>query len=689
MFKQLISAILMTTIATAQHDPFQWLEEIDGEKQLAWVEEQNAITLNALTNHPKFTSVYEKTLEIMNSDARIPYPGLRGEFVYNFWQDQTYPRGVWRRTTLEEYRKENPAWENMLDIAKLADKEDESWSYKGVDVLTPDYDVALVKLSRGGGDAVVVREFDMKRKAFIEDGFKLDEAKTRVSWLDRDTLLVGTDFGEGSMTSSGYPRQVKKWKRGTPLTEAELIFEGKNEDVAVGAFVQVTADRKYTVVYRNISFYESEYYAYENGKLIKLDLPLDADPSGFFKGHLLVRPKKEWKTKGQTLASGSLVALDYVILLKGEHKAHVLFQPSEKDSLGDVSFTKNQVLIRIFKGGRFDELDFQTLENGEWKKQEADVPEYGTLSVISADDFSDRFFLSYESALSPSKLIFYTQADAEPVDMKSMPAFFDASKFEVKLHEAISKDGTPIPYSVVFPKTGKMDGSTPTLLYGYGGFEISLRPSYSPVMGATWLENGGAFAVANIRGGGEFGPAWHEAARKENKQKSYDDFIAISEDLIKRGYASPKTLGIQGGSNGGLLVGAVTMQRPELYSAVVCEVPLLDMKRYHKLLAGASWMAEYGDPDNPEEWKFISPYSPYQNISKDRNYPKMLIKTTTRDDRVHPGHARKMAAKLEAMGHPVFYFENTEGGHGSGVTNEQRAKANSLSYVYLLKMLKK
>ncbi|MDF7823003.1 prolyl oligopeptidase family serine peptidase [Pontiellaceae bacterium B12227] len=685
--KILLGALIMTaSISNANEDAFQWLEEVDGKEAMAWVEKQNEATQNVLTNHPKYKEVYSKTLEILNSKERIAYPGIRGKYLYNFWQDETYPRGVWRRTTPDEYSKDNPEWEDILDIAKLAVKENESWSYKGVDVLDPDHDIALVKLSRGGGDAVVIREFDIEKKAFIESGFKLKEAKTRVAWLDRDTLLVGTDFGKGSLTSSGYPRQIKKWKRGTPLSEAKLIFEGETNDVSAGTFVQQTPDRSYAMVYRGISFYEYEYRAYEQGKLIKLDLPLTVDLSGIFKGHLLVQPKKDWTVAGTTIAGGSLAALNYEALLKGKHEVTVLFQPSEKDSLGDVSSTRDQLVVRVFKGGRFDEFHRHTLKGGKWCSEKIAAPDFGTLSVVSADDYSDRFFFTHESALSP-RALYYSDNAGKISRSKSMPAFFNGDNFKVELHEAISKDGTSIPYSIVFPKSGKMDGTTPTLLYGYGGFEISLRPRYSPVMGSTWLANGGAFVVANIRGGGEFGPAWHEAARKENKQRSYDDFIAVSEDLITRGYCSAKTLGIQGGSNGGLLVGAVSMQRPDLYEAVICAVPLLDMKRFSKLLAGASWMAEYGDPDIPAEWATISKYSPYHNLSKDRNYPKIFFKTTTRDDRVHPGHARKMAAKMDSLGKPFFYFENTEGGHGAGVTNEQRAMSESLGYVYLLKML--
>ncbi|MDF7809192.1 prolyl oligopeptidase family serine peptidase [Pontiellaceae bacterium B12219] len=679
----------MTTLTThAQEDPFLWLENVDGEKALEWVNQQNAATTNALTQQPEYQRIYEDTLKILNSKERIAYPGIRGNFAYNFWQDETYPRGVWRRTELNKYLAGKPEWEDLIDFSELSEQEGENWSFKGVEVLKPGFDICLVKLSRGGGDAVVVREFDINKKAFVEGGFKLPEAKTRVAWLNRNTLLVGTDFGERSMTDSGYPRIVKKWKRGILLKDAEVIYEGKKSDVSVGAYVQHTAGRKYVLISRGITFYETEYRALKGGKLIKLDLPKDAEVSGIFKNHLLVQPKKEWKVAGKTLSAGSLVALNYDQLLQGKHEVKILFQPSERESLGSVSSTENQVLVNVFKGGRYDELFSHTFENETWKKEQVKTPEHGTLSMISADDFSDRFFLTYESMLTPRTLYFSDAMHSELTKAKSLPAFFDAEKYRVEFQEAVSKDGTKIPYTVVLSKTAKLDGSNPTLLYGYGGFEISLQPHYSPVMGTCWLAEGGIYVVANIRGGGEFGPKWHQAAQKENKQRSYDDFIAVSEDLIQRGYCTHKTLGIQGGSNGGLLVGAVTMQRPDLYNAVVCAVPLLDMKRFNKLLAGASWMGEYGNPDLPEEWAYISKYSPYQNLSKDRKYPKIFFKTSTRDDRVHPGHARKMAAKMESYGQPFFYYENTEGGHGAGVTNEQRAMMDSLGYAYLLMMLK-
>lgn len=679
---------MMAMVTTAQEDPFLWLEEVDGEKAMEWVEQQNTATTNVLKQHPKFGQVYNKTLEILNSKERIAYPAIRGDHVYNFWQDETYPRGVWRRTKLEAYLKDAPEWEILLDLSKLSEKEGENWSFKGVDTLHPDFDICMLRLSRGGGDAVVSREFNIGEKAFVQGGFVLEEAKSDTSWLDRDTLLVGTDFGEGSMTASGYPRQVKKWTRGTPLEKAGLVFEGKHDDVSVRSFVQNTVARKYAVITRGISFYESEYHAYETGKLIKLDLPLDVDVSGFFKGHLLAKPKKDWNVGGRKVVGGSLLALDYHALLQGKHEFKVLFKPTERDSLGAVSSTENLILVRVFKGGRYDLLIQHSFDKGKWTVDHVAAPEHGTLSVVSADDYSDRLFLTHESALSP-RTLYYSKDTKEFSKVKSLPEFFNGNDFKVEFHEAASKDGTMIPYSIVLPRAAKLDGSNPTLLYGYGGFEISLRPGYSPVMGATWLANGGAFAVANIRGGGEFGPAWHQAALKENRQRAYDDFIAVSEDLIQRGYCSPKTLGVKGGSNGGLLVGVVATQRPELYEAVICAVPLLDMKRFNKLLAGASWMAEYGNPDIPEEWAYIGNYSPYQNLAKDGDYPKIYFTTTTRDDRVHPGHARKMAARMEQFGHPFFYFENTEGGHGAGVTNEQKAMMESLGYVYLLKMLSK
>ena len=665
-------------------DSFLWLEEVDGEKALAWVNEQNAATIGVLTNQPAYEKIYDKTLDILNSQERIAYPSVRGEHVYNFWQDEEYPRGVWRRALLADYLNNAPDWEVLLDISALSEKEGEQWSFKGIAVLEPDFDRCLLKLSRGGGDAVVIREFDIEKKVFVKDGFAMKEAKSRVSWLDRDTLLVGTDFGEGSMTASGYPRLVKKWKRGEPLSEAELIFEGENADVSVGAFVHHAPERTYAMVSRAISFYESEYRALENGKLIKLDLPLDAEISALWKNHVLLSLKSDWKNH----AGGSLVALDYDALLKGKHEIATLFTPTERDSLGAVSTTKNQVLIRVFKGGRYDELFSHSLKDGAWSAEKVSAPKHGTLSVISADDHSDRYFLTHESVLTPRTLYHVADRAAEVRKIKSLPEFFNAAQFRVEFHEAVSKDGTKIPYSVALSKAAKLDGTNPTLQYGYGGFEISLRPRYSPVMGSTWLAEGGVYVVANIRGGGEFGPAWHQAARKENKQRSYDDFIAVSEDLIARGYCSAKTLGVQGGSNGGLLVGAVATQRPDLYEAVVCAVPLLDMKRFNKLLAGASWMGEYGNPDLPAEWEYIQKYSPYHNLKKDAAYPKIFFKTSTRDDRVHPGHARKMAAKMAALGHEFYYFENTEGGHGAGVTNEQRAIMECLSYAYLLKTLK-
>ncbi len=688
VFFLLTMTALATNAKTPNDDPFLWLEEVDGAKALAWVNQQNAATTGVLTNHPKFKEVYDKTLEILNSKERIAYPSVRGEHVYNFWQDEQYPRGVWRRTPLSDYANENPSWETLVDFSALSEKEGENWSFKGVDVHRPDNDICMVRLSRGGGDAVVSREFDLEKKAFVENGFVLEEAKSDTSWLDRDTLLVGTDFGENSMTASGYPRVVKKWRRGTPLSAAELVFEGERDDVSVRSFVQVAADRKYVVVSRGISFYEGEYHALENGELIKLDLPLDADLNGFFKGHALVQTKSDWTVAGQTVRGGSLVAVAYEPLLEGKHEIDALFTPTARDSLGSVASTENQLIVRVFKGGRHDELFRHAFVDGTWTAEKMVAPELGTLSIISADDDSDRFFLTHESALEPRSLYYSPSIGASMVKMKSLPAFFAAEDYRVELHEAASKDGTMIPYTVVLPKAAKLDGANPALLYGYGGFEISLRPSYSPVMGSTWLANGGVFVTANIRGGGEFGPAWHQAARKENKQRSYDDFIAVSEDLIARGYCSAKTLGVQGGSNGGLLVGVVATQRPDLYEAVVCAIPLLDMMRYNKLLAGASWMAEYGNPDVPEEWAYIRKYSPYQNLAKDGDYPKILFTTSTRDDRVHPGHARKMAAKMEWFGLPFFYYENTEGGHGAGVTTEQRALTDSLERVYLLKMLK-
>ncbi len=667
-------------------DPYLWLEDVEGEKALDWVKQHNEASLAVLKAQPGFDETFEKALAILNSDQRIAYPSLRGKYLYNFWQDAKNERGLWRRTTLEEYLKPSPQWETLLDIDKLSQAESQQWVFKSATGLHPDYELYLVSLSPGGGDAVVVREFDAVAKRFVKDGFYLPEAKSSVSWKDRDTVYVETDFGPGSLTESGYPRIAKKWKRGTPLTEAETIFEGQAEDVAAGCSVINTPERQYDVIQRAITFYTSHMYVIEQGRPIKLDIPDDADFGGFFKNQMLVRLKTDWTVGPTTYKQGALISIDYDKYLQGERAFTVIVEPDARSNIASYSNTENLLLVNMLNNVR-SELYRYRFEDGAWKRDKVDTPQFGTLSVASTDEQSDQYFFNYQDFLTPSSL-YYVSGDQAMKKVNSLPAFFDSNGLEAEQLEAISKDGTRIPYFVVRPKSMKADGSNPTLLYGYGGFEISLRPSYGAVQGTGWLTKGGVYVLANIRGGGEFGPGWHQAALKENRQRAYDDFIAVAEDLVRRKITSPPHLGIMGGSNGGLLVGAMFTQRPDLFKGVVCAVPLLDMKRYHHLLAGASWMAEYGDPDVPEEWAYISKYSPYQNVSADSEYPQVFFYTSTKDDRVHPGHARKMVAKMEGLGHKVYYYENIEGGHAAASTNRQRALTSALTYAYFWMQLK-
>jgi prolyl oligopeptidase len=681
------AAVLAPCLAVAQEqsDPYQWLEEVEGQKAMAWVKEQNARSEKELQGTPEYAPTYAKALEILDSKDRIASPSLMGPLVYNFWQDPEHERGIWRRTTIGSYRSSTPAWETVLDIDALNQAEGKQWVWKGGNCLPPAYARCLVSLSRGGGDAVEIREFDTVAKAFVPGGFLVPEAKNSVTWRDADTLWLGTDFGAGSLTTSGYPRIVKVWRRGTSMTEARTIFEGKLEDMAAGGSTLFTSEGSYDIIVRVPAFFQAETYLVLGGRLVKVDVPLDADMSGIFKDHLLVSLRSDWSVGGATYREGSLLSIALDDLLQGKRGFAVVFEPSQRVSLSDVSTTRDRVIMTTLDNviSRMYRL---TLADGAWSREEVTLPGMGNARVSSTSDETDVFFFSYSDFLTPNSLYFSESGKAEKV--KSLPAFFDATGMTVAQHEATSKDGTKIPYFVVMPRGFVADGTAPTLLHGYGGFEISSVPRYNGVDGAAWLARGGVWVEANIRGGGEFGPAWHKAAMKENHYRNFDDFIAVAEDLVARKITSPRHLGIMGGSQGGLLVGGTFTKRPDLFNAVVCQVPLADMQRYNKLLAGASWMAEYGNPDLPAEWAYIKTWSPYHNLTKDAKYPKVFFWTTTRDDRVHPGHARKMVAKMQALGHLVYYFENTEGGHGSGSTNKQRAHIDALEYAYLWKMLK-
>lgn len=671
-------------------DPNLWLEEVQGDKALAWVRERNAVSTALLQAQPLFADNRAKVLEVLNNRDQIPRVTRRGDYLYNFWRDAKNPRGLWRRTHLEEYRKVQPKWDVLIDLDALGKAENENWVWGGSDCLAPDYNRCLISVSRGGADAKVTREFDIAKREFVKDGFYLPEAKSQLDWVDINTVYVGTEFGPGSMTRSGYARIIKRWKRGTPISEAQFVYEAKESDVAAFATVDKTPNFERTIFGRSADFYNTEINVLVDGKLVKIDKPSDASLSWQREWAFLLL-KSDFKVAERAYKSGSLLAIKFDALMRGERSFELLFEPTATRSLSrsGPTTTRDFLLLNILDNvsGRIEELQYL---GGKWQRREVKAPSPGALGAVGMHDpfvkddpLANHYSMSYLDFLTPASLYLSKAGSDERELLKRNPTFFDSTGMRAEQRFATSKDGTQVPYFVVYPKGVKTDGTNPTVLYGYGGFQISMTPFYSGGWGTTWLQRGGVFVVANIRGGGEFGPTWHQSAIKQNKQKSYDDFAAVAEDLIKAGITKSQHLGIMGGSNGGLLVGAVMVQRPELFGAVVCSVPLLDMQRYHKLLAGNSWMAEYGNPEKADEWAYISQYSPYHNVKKGVKYPKVLFATSTRDDRVHPGHARKMAARMLEQGHDVLYFENIEGGHGGASNNEQRANLVALENTFL------
>ncbi len=672
----------------ADVDPNQWLEGVEDAKALEWVKAQNADSVDELTRSGDFKRIEARTLEILDSDARIPYVSKQGDQFYNFWRDAKNPRGLWRRTTLAEYRKPEPQWEVVLDLDALAKAEDKNWVFAGASCLEPKYKRCLLELSIGGADANVVREFDTADKSFIKDGFTLAEAKSNVSWVDEDTLFVGTDFGPGSMTDSGYPRVAKRWKRGTPLSEAQPIFEGDSKDVAAFAYADTTPGFELQGLVRQTTFFSNEAYLLRDGKTIQVDKPADANMNAH-RGWMFLELRSDWTVGGKTWVAGSLLVINLEKFLGGDRNFEALFTPNERTSLAGYSPTRGHVILNELDNVRNRLYVLTPGEQGWSREPLAGMPEFGTVSADAVDsNESDAYFVTVTDYLTPTSLYYGEVGKGAPEKLKSLPGYFDTEGLEVSQHEAKSKDGTRVPYFQVSMKAVKLDGKNPTVLYGYGGFEVSMTPNYSAGIGDAWLSKGGVYVVANIRGGGEFGPKWHQAALKANRNKAYEDFIAVAEDLIARKLTSTPHLGINGGSNGGLLMGNMLTMRPDLFGAIVCQVPLLDMQRYHKLLAGASWMGEYGDPDVPAEWAYLKNYSPYHNVKKDVVYPRTLFTTSTRDDRVHPGHARKMVAKMKEQGHDVLYYENIEGGHGGAANNQQRAYMTALAWTFFSRELR-
>ena len=681
--------------ASDSDDEFLWLEEVQGDRALDWVRERNAHSQGVLQAAPGFEALRADIQAVLDATDQIPYVQRRGAWLYNLWKDAGHPRGLWRRTTLAEYRLPAPNWETVLDLDALAATEGENWVWAGATWLGPEYRRCLLALSRGGADAKVVREFDAVERAFVDGGFTLPEAKSLVEWIDIDHVYVGTDFGPGSMTRSGYPRIIKHWQRGLPLATARTVFEAEFRDVSASVSVDRTPGFERTVFARSPDFYTSRVSLLQGTRLVPVDKPVDARLS-FWKDRVLIELRSDWNLGQTHWPQGSLLLGDAAAYLKGQRQFKALFTPSAGCALMSCTTTRS-TLVMTLSDQVSSRLQAWQVDRGHWQLRDIALPPLATVSasalhdpLLPSDDLAEAYQLGVAGFLQPESLqLGHTTKDGFET-LKARPALFDASGMRVEQHWATSRDGTRVPYFVVWPAGAAADGDNPTLLYGYGGFEVPLLPVYSGGIGRAWTGRGGVYVQANIRGGGEFGPGWHQAAIGANKQRSYDDFAAVAEDLIARQITQPRRLGIKGGSNGGLLVGAVMTQRPELFNAVVCQVPLLDMRRYHRLLAGASWMAEYGDPGRAQDWAWIARYSPYHRVrhaDQGARYPKVLFTTSTRDDRVHPGHARKMAARMQAYGHELLYWENLEGGHGGAANNAQRAHMTALEYSFLWQQL--
>ena len=661
-------------------DPYLWLEEVEGDAALQWVNSQNEITQARYTNSERFNETYQFLLDEYNSDDRIPYAYVQNGEMYNFWRDESNVRGIWRKTSIEKYQEEKVEWEVIIDVDQLAKDEDKNWVWRGADCLAPNYERCLIRLSDGGKDAVVVREFNLISKSFIDDGFATLESKQYFSWVNQDQILIATNFGEGSMNESGYPSQVRLWDRNQDIGDAREVFQGDYQKIFSFPFSSIRPDGNYFGILEGPTFFTKVLYLFNNDELVKLELPLKMDVYGTYENLLIISLAENW----QGFDIGSLVAVNLDDALAQNISVDsltLLFEPSEKRFLRSVSIGANQILVSVLDNISGQVFQLQKV-GSSWIENQVRGFEGGMLSVSSIDEWSNHTFLNSQGFTQPSSL-YYSNGSKEFKKIKSVPSKFDPEKYNVEQLYAVSKDGTQIPYFQISNIGMEKNSTNPTLLYGYGGFEISQTPSYLSAFSRSWLDSGGVYVIANIRGGGEYGPKWHQSALKENRQRAYDDFIAVAEKLIDSKITSPRHLGIRGGSNGGLLVGATFTQRPDLFNAVVCAVPLLDMFRYDKLLAGASWVDEYGDPDNADEWEFISKYSPYQNVYEDKEYPEVYFYTSTKDDRVHPGHARKMAKKMIDQGHKVIYYENVEGGHSAAANLKQSAYMSTLQLEYL------
>lgn len=674
-------------------DPYLWLEDVEGKKPLDWVRSQNDRSLKELEGTSAFAALKEDALSILTSDARLPLGRIHNGAVYNFWQDDTHVRGVWRRASTDTYRAGDPKWETLIDFDQLAKDEDRNWIRGATTCLAPEYRHCMVEISDGGKDAGIWREFDTVDKKFVEGGFFIPEAKSNISWFDKDMLIVGTDTGEGSLTDSGYPRTLRAWERGAELVDAPLIFEGEAQDVSISANVERDGDKTHLFIWRAKTFFEYEYTHVEGeGPSKVLPLPLNSNLQGVLNGQAIYFLREDWSYNDETFAQGSVVAYNL-----DSGSAETVFEAGDTQSIEDIEVGKTGLVVQYLDNVVGKAVRLQRKRRGSWSSKQIKLPDNGMVSIVSAGGGTDDAMLSFESMTVPDGL-YYVTAKNKVEKIQETPALYDAENVVVEQRFATSSDGTKVPYFLMAKKDVLKAGDAPTVQYGYGGFLAAQlpqyysdpgRPQHGALGGKMWVNRGGVLVISNIRGGSEFGPRWHEAALKENRQRSFDDFIAISEHLIETGVTSADKLGAIGRSNGGLLMGAILTQRPDLYAAIDIGVPLFDMKRYNKLLAGASWMGEYGNPDIEDEWAYISLYSPYQLLEADQGYPKVLFYTSTKDDRVHPGHARKAAAKLADLGYDFFYYENIEGGHGGTANQEQLAYRTALEYAYFMHMLMK
>lgn len=695
----LASALVVSCSSTSNHggrhaaseEEYLWLEEVEGPKALAWAKERNEETFKTLKNDPRYAGIEADVRKITLAKDRVPSPSLSGGMIRNYWQDEKNVRGLWRRTSIKNYAKDKIDWEILLDLDALATAENENWVWKGANCLPPKLERCLLSLSRGGKDAVVVREYDLATKKFVDGGFTVPEAKNRVSWIDADNVYVSTDFGPGSMSKSGYAIVTKEWKRGTALSEAKEVYRTSVEDVSSTAYAYFAGGKVYHLRERGVSFFEEELQLRDdNGQYAVIPMPIDSMFKGIFAKELLFELRKDLEVGKKKYVAGTLLALPVKAVFdgRGQKALTEVFRPTKKIFLSSLAFTKDAVLLNVQDNVKGKILRLNRNGSGKWTSRPLPLGKNGVALVSGAEDDRSEYLAYYYDFMTP--YTFYvgrTDRSSPPKKIKTYPARFNGAGLKSEQWEATSKDGTKIPYFIVYPKNLAFDGKAPTVLYAYGGFNVSMDPFYLGTKGKVWSEKGGVYVLANIRGGGEFGPSWHQAALKENRQRAYDDFAAVAEDLIKRKVTSPKNLGSQGGSNGGLLMGVAFTQRPDLYSAVACEVPLLDMLRYHKLLAGASWVGEYGDPEKPEERAYIEKYSPFQNVKAGVKYPEVFFLTSTKDDRVHPGHARRMVAKMRDLGQAPLYYENMEGGHGGSANLEQSILWAALEYTYFWRKL--